>query len=250
MVTDERIANNGWRVFHRTLASHEVDVAAGIRHLTGPLKATKVFVVGDAVDGVQAATESVTQVTRVLGARVAGTGTLASSADATGLVEQIRASGADAVYFTGWYATGVALVKQLRAAKLTVPLMGSQRLFSQSYVTQAGNSVAAGTYITCPCTGEDVGSFETAYKAKFALAAPFFGPEAFDAATILLAGLAAGKTTRADLLSWVEAYDSPGLARHIRFTDEGDLDPAEANAWLFRVNNDGLFASEGAIPDP
>ena len=113
-------------------------------------------------------------------------------------------------------------------------------------LTQAGKE-ADGAYVTYPLTPPDrTGTFATACKARYGTSPPFWGPEAFDAANILLAGIAADRATRAGMLTWVHEFDGDGVSRHISFNADGDLDAPQV--WFHRVV-DGAFRADSVIPD-
>jgi hypothetical protein len=63
-----------------------------------------------------------------------------------------------------------------------------------------------------------------------------------DAATVLLAGIAAGRTTRPALLDWMSTYDAAGTARQIRFGATGDLTAGPLNVWAVTLDCDAVRA--------
>jgi branched-chain amino acid transport system substrate-binding protein len=62
------------------------------------------------------------------------------------IVASIKRDNPDGVYATGYFFTGGPLVAQLRAAGVTVPIIGSQAFDSEKFIEIAGPS-AEGTYI-------------------------------------------------------------------------------------------------------
>jgi branched-chain amino acid transport system substrate-binding protein len=62
------------------------------------------------------------------------------------IVASVKRDNPDAVYATGYFFTGGPLVSQLRAAGVTVPIIGSQAFDSEKFVEIAGPA-AEGTYI-------------------------------------------------------------------------------------------------------
>src|SRR5262249_15388413 len=90
------------------------------------------------------------------------------------------------------------------------------------------------------------GNFAARYQARFQISPPFYAAEAYDAATVLLSGIAAGKSTRGDLLAWVNRYDATGVSKHIRFKPNGDL--STAAAWVYRIAEE-QYIPQMAISD-
>jgi branched-chain amino acid transport system substrate-binding protein len=62
------------------------------------------------------------------------------------IVASVKRDSPDGVYATGYFFTGGPLVSQLRAAGVTVPIVGSQAFDSQKFIEIAGPA-AEGTYI-------------------------------------------------------------------------------------------------------
>jgi branched-chain amino acid transport system substrate-binding protein len=62
------------------------------------------------------------------------------------IVASVKRDNPDAVYATGYFFTGGPLVAQLRAAGITVPIVGSQAFDSEKFIEIAGPA-ADGTYI-------------------------------------------------------------------------------------------------------
>jgi branched-chain amino acid transport system substrate-binding protein len=62
------------------------------------------------------------------------------------IVASVKRDNPDAVYATGYFFTGGPLVSQLRAAGITVPIIGSQAFDSEKFIEIAGPA-ADGTYI-------------------------------------------------------------------------------------------------------
>jgi branched-chain amino acid transport system substrate-binding protein len=160
-----------------------------------------------------------------------------------GVVTQVVSSGADAVYFSGYHEAGGIFVKELRAAKPDIKIMGWDRIFTDLFVEGATDAVAEGVAITCPCAppSEARNNFANDYREKNSEAAGYYGPEAYDAAGVLLAALNAGKSTRVDVNTFVGAYDGPGVSRQIKFTPTGDLDGASSVVWAYVVRGGSIY---------
>jgi branched-chain amino acid transport system substrate-binding protein len=62
------------------------------------------------------------------------------------IVASVKRDNPDAIYATGYFFTGGPLVSQLRAAGITVPIIGSQAFDSEKFIEIAGPA-AEGTYI-------------------------------------------------------------------------------------------------------
>jgi ABC-type branched-subunit amino acid transport system substrate-binding protein len=241
---DTNLSQRGWTVFHRMVGSDRDDAVAGARLLTGVLRLSRTFVVDDRS---RVSVDTAYEVKRRLGDAVVGSASIdADPATLAATIAKIRASGADSVYYSGFVPTGSVLVTQLRAAQPSVPVVASDRLFTDDLLARAGVA-AEGTYVTSPLMPpSNSGRFADTFKARYGMNPPYWGPEAFDAANILLSGLAAGRSTRASMLAWVHDYNGDGVSRHTSFNVDGDLD--QPQVWFHRVVN-GVFQPGSVIPD-
>ncbi|MFF8288945.1 bifunctional serine/threonine-protein kinase/ABC transporter substrate-binding protein [Streptomyces sp. NPDC016309] len=134
--------------YFRTVATDVDQGPFAARYLHGDARRTKVFVVDDTTSyGTGLATgfrsEFVELGGTVVGADHVGPG----KSDFSALVAKVRASGADAVYFGGYYTTAAPLSQQLKQAGVNVPLMGGDGVFDPQFIrsnTKAEGDLATG----------------------------------------------------------------------------------------------------------
>ncbi|MER7273037.1 ABC transporter substrate-binding protein [Dactylosporangium sp. NPDC000244] len=245
--SDSNLTAKGWTVFHRTLPSDDDQADAAARYLRDTLKAGHVFVIGD---DTAFGKDVSARVAATLGApAVAGQAAVAQdSTDWAPVVDQIRHSGADAVYFGGWADDTAPFVQRLRAVLPKIPLVTGDKVITETFRKTAGDA-GHGTYATCPCLPVTQGleTFRSQFKARFGDTPEYYAPEAYDAARIALAGLRAGKTTRPAMLQFVDAWDRDGLGRRIRFGRDGGLAGPALNVWAYQSGDDGYFAPKSPI---
>ncbi|WP_426511688.1 ABC transporter substrate-binding protein [Dactylosporangium sp. McL0621] len=244
--SDSDLTAKGWTVFHRTLPSDDDQADAAARYLTGTLKARRVFVIGD---DTHFGTDVSARVATSLGGAVAGKAAVTEdAADWSPVVDQVRRSGADAVYFGGWADDTAPFVQRLRAVLPQIPLVTGDKVITETFRTTAGDA-GHGTYATCPCVPVTQGldAFRSQFKARFGETPEYYAPEAYDAAQIALAGVRAGQTTRPAMLRFVDAWDHDGLGRHIKFGTNGGLAVPGLHVWAYQSGSDGYFAAKAAI---
>ncbi|GAA2371727.1 ABC transporter substrate-binding protein [Dactylosporangium salmoneum] len=244
--SDSALTAKGWTVFHRTLPSDDDQADAAARYLRDTLKVRKVFVIGDDTDFGK---DVSARVAAALGGAVAGHAAVAEDdADWSPVVDQVRRSGADAVYFGGHSDDTAPFVQALRAVLPKVMVMSGDRIITETFRKSAGDA-GHGTYATCPClpVNQGLDVFRSQYKARFGDTLEYYGPEAYDAARIVLAGLRAGKTTRPAMLQFVDGWDRDGLGRHIKFGPGGGLAGPALNVWAYQSGTDGYFAAKTVI---
>ncbi|WP_203929398.1 ABC transporter substrate-binding protein [Virgisporangium ochraceum] len=235
------LSQKGWKTFHRTVGTDADQAAAAARHLTQTMGARRVFVVSDTDEY---ATGVANEARRALNTAFIGRADIAGNETTfASVVSQVTSSTADAVYFSGYHEAASIFVKEMKAAKSDIKIMGWDRIFTDLFIEGATAAVAEGVAMTCPCAppSEARNNFATEYREKFGESAGYYGPESFDAANVLLAALAAGKSVRADVNAFVGAYDSQGVSRQIKFTPTGDLDTSTPTVWSYVVRGGSIY---------
>ena len=235
--TRPSLSQQGWKTFFRAVGNDLSQGPAAGSYIKNVLKAEKVYLIDDqSAYGAGLADE----VKKVLGAAIVGEDKVqgeGKQTDFSGTVTKVKNSGATAVFFGGYYQEAGLIRKQLTAAGVTATLVAGDGVNDPAYINSAGQAAAEGTILTCPCApaAEARGTFVADFKALNGTDPGTYSDTAYDAANILLAGVKAGKTTRADMLSFVKGYTGEGVAAKYKFLDNGELDPAEVKVWAFKV---------------
>ncbi|MFB7371963.1 bifunctional serine/threonine-protein kinase/ABC transporter substrate-binding protein [Streptomyces sp. NPDC056222] len=232
--------------YFRTVAT-DVDqgpFAAGYLHAA---KKTKLYVIDDASAHGTALTTGLTAEFTRLGGSVVGTEQVDPDERAfDGLAVRVRSSGADAVYFGGYYDTAAPLSQQLKQAGVNVPVMGGDGIFDQQYLT--ANPEAEGdlaTNIGVPAEESEAGQdFLTRYqKANYPEPAGWYGPYAYDATWTLIEAVKAVVTAnggtlpddaRAKLPRAVAGSTFEGVTGPVAFNTYGDT--VNPRLTVFTVN--------------
>jgi ABC-type branched-subunit amino acid transport system substrate-binding protein len=237
------LSKQRWKTFHRTVGTDADQGRSAARYLQSTMKARKVFIV---TDNDQYATKVADEVRFGLNATFAGRAdVLGNETTFAPIVGQVVGSGADTVYFSGYYDSASIFVKEMKAAKSDIKILGWDRLFTDLFIDGAGEDVAEGVAITCACVppSDARENFANDFRERFDDAG-YYSPESYDAANVLLAALGAGKSTRADVLEFVHRYNAQGVSRQIKFTSDGDLDPAIPIVWAYLVKNGGVVKDQ------
>lgn len=236
--TRPSLSTKGWKVFHRGVGNDTSQGPAAGRYIKNVLKAEKVYVVDD-----QSAygTGLVDEVKKVIGTVVGEDKVQVKQTGFSAVVTKIVGSGATALFFGGYYTEAGLLLKQLRGAGWKGTMIAGDGVNDALFIKVAGQAVAEGTILTCPCAPATAakGSFVTDYKAAFENAEPgTYADVSYDITKIYLEGIKAGKATRADLLAFVKSYNKAGAATGVtyKFEANGELDPAQVLVWAFKVN--------------
>jgi branched-chain amino acid transport system substrate-binding protein len=238
--TNPTLAGHGWKTFHRILGNDASQGPAAAAYIQNTLKSQKVFVVDDASAYGKGLADIVN---KQLGSTVAGTDTIQTGqTDFSPTITKIRDSGADAVFFGGYYAEAGLLVEQMRGAGVNAKFVVADGVKDPGFIKAAG-AAAEGTIITCPCLPpEKSQQFFDAYKKAFNSAPATYSAEAYDAANVFLQGIKDGNTDRESLLGWVNKYDGDGLTKHVTFDDKGEV--KNIAVWAYTVKNGEIVADQ------
>jgi branched-chain amino acid transport system substrate-binding protein len=218
--TNVTITTQGWATMHRVIGNDSAQGAADAKYILDTAKASKVYVVDDGSDYGKGLAS---YVTKALGSVQIGHDTVQTGqTDFSATVTKVTSSGADAIFYGGYYAEAGLLVKQLRQAGFTGLFMSGDGSEDPAFVKAAGAQAANGAILSAPA-GPAPASFNGKYKAVNGADAGLYSTQAFDAANIFLAGITAGKTSHADLNSFIGSYTGNGISGPIAFDSKGDI---------------------------
>ena len=225
-ITDPTSPDFGGPVFHRVVGKDDLQGPALAKYATAGVSNAKVFVFDDQSSYavplrgyVEAGLKKVAGATLVGGDSVPNTTT-----DFAPTIAKIKTSGADVVIYTGYYSQASVFIKQLRDSGSKAIFAGGDGVFNQEYPKLAG-AAAEGSRVTG--VGGLAGisaALEADYKKQMGASSGVYSVESYDAANLLLAGIKAGKTTRAAMLKYVKAYNGKSITGNtIKFDKNGDI---------------------------
>lgn len=167
------------------------------------------------------------------------------------IVASVKRDNPDGVYATGYFFTGGPLVAQLRAAGVTVPIIGSQAFDSEKFIEIAGPS-AEGTYIIDSFDrdrkDEALQKFFTGFKQRAG-----YAPEGVAAITYSAVKLMADGIKRAGSAEPEKVRDALAATKDFPLL-EGNMNGFNSLHEIImpiHVNEikDGKFAPAGSITD-
>jgi branched-chain amino acid transport system substrate-binding protein len=240
--TNAKLSTNGWKMFHRILANDDKQAPGVVTLIKNTVKGTKVGVIDDASEYGKGLADAVRS---GLGASAVATAQIdPKAADFSAAVQAMKAGNVDTIFYGGYYAEAAKLVKQIRDAGLKATFVSGDGSLDKGFVDNAGAS-ADGAYLTATGAPADVNAeFQAAFNKAYGTDPALYSPEAYDCASVFLAGIAAGKVTRADLAAFVSAYDAPGITKQIKFDATGE---PVGNAVYYTVVTGGKLVAKGLI---
>ncbi|MFE3630647.1 bifunctional serine/threonine-protein kinase/ABC transporter substrate-binding protein [Streptomyces goshikiensis] len=125
-----------YQTYFRTVATDADQGPFAARYLHDEAKKTKLFVIDDGSDYGTGLTTGFRNEFSKLGGTLVGADHVApTGGDFATLAARVRASGADAVYFGGYYTTAAPLSKQLKQAGANITFMGGDGVFDAQFIT-------------------------------------------------------------------------------------------------------------------
>lgn len=250
LATGGQAGGTPWKVFHRAVGNDASQGPAAGNYIKSVLKAKKVFIVDDQSSyGAGLATQVKTTVGSLfIGADKVGAD--GKQTDFSSTVTKVTASGADVLFYGGYYQNAGLLRKQLTAAGWKGVLVAGDGVKDPGYVKAAGIAAAAGSILTCPCAPPEKagGTFVADYKKLWGIDAGTYSDVAFDVANIFLGGIDQGDLTTDKMLSYLSTVDYKGVANEYKFTAAGELDPSKVIVWAFKVDSTGNIVPDQAAP--
>lgn len=232
------LATQGWTNFFRVVADDDAQGPADADFAVKKLGAKTIYTIDDASSYAVGLVGAFDAKAQALGATVdhqEAPGTTQCQAG-TGNVQQygalsttIIASKAPVVFYGGYYCDFALLAKALRSAGYTGTLMSDDGSLDPHYVSEAGASVANGTYLSCACTNLGNSKADTTFSQGFKKLAGFpvgtYSAEAYDAAnTIIYAMKKLGAhVTRAALVHELHKVIYKGLTKTVHFQKDGNI---------------------------
>jgi len=220
--TNVTITQQGWTTWHRVIGNDAAQGAADAKYLTETAKATKVFVVNDGQDYSKGLAGVVEE---SLGSAVAGSDQISvGDTNMSAVVQAVKSSGADAVFYGGYYTEAGLLAKQLRQADFKGTFMSGDGSQDPAFVKAAGAAAANGAVLSAPA-GPAPAGFE---------ASGLYATQAYDATNIFLAAVKDGKETGQEINEFIGSYTGTGVSGPIAFDDKGDIKESTIYAYFVK----------------
>ncbi len=224
--TNVTITQQGWTTWHRVIGNDDAQGKADAAYLTGDAGATKVFVVDDGQDYSKGLAGTVKD---ALGSSLADSDQISvGQTDMSAVVTKVKASGADAVFYGGYYTEAGLLAKALRQGGFKGTFMSGDGSEDPNFVKVAGGSAAEGAVLSAPA-GPPPAGFG---------ASGLYATQSYDATNIFLAAVKDGVSDPKALNDFIGSYSGDGVSGPIAFDEHGDI--TESKIYAYFVKNGEL----------
>ena len=223
-LTDPASPSYGAPVFHRIVSNDDLQGPALARAATTGVKNPTVFMVSDQSsysEGLFSAVKA------ALGTALEASDKAAKgTTDFSATISKVRASKANVVIYTGYYADGAKFLKQLRDKNYKGVFAAGDGVLNSEFPKLAGKRQSEGARLTAPIVPLEVASAKLTadFKKEFKANPGVYTTEAFTATNMILEAIKAGKTTRADILAYIKTIKHKNVAGvTVSFNEFGDL---------------------------
>ena len=223
-LTDPTSTSYGSPVFHRIVSNDALQGPALARVATTGVKDPTVFMVSDQTSYSEGL---FTAVKAALGTALEASDKAAKgTTDFSATISKVRASKANIVIYTGYYADGAKFLKQLRDKNYKGVFAAGDGVLNSEFPKLAGKRQSEGARLTAPIVPLEVASasLTAQFKKEFGANPGVYTTEAFTATNMILEAIKKGKTTRADILAYIKTIKHKNVAGvTISFNEFGDL---------------------------
>ena len=236
-VTDRGLPN-----VNRICARDDAQGPAAADYAFNEMNSKTIFIVQDKTTYGQGVADEFKKQYESIGGKVLGyEGITPGESDFSAVLEKIRASKAEAVYFGGIYPEGSLILKQLKEKEIDVKFIGPDGMDSAEVIKIAGDAAIGISYssLAADISGTPEGkAFVDKYMKLFNKAPEAYSSYGYDAMNVTLNGVLTAikdndgnKPTREQIVTAVRATNGfKGLATNVSFNKIGDN--TEANIYI------------------
>jgi branched-chain amino acid transport system substrate-binding protein len=220
--TNVTITQQGWTTWHRVIGNDDAQGKADAAYLTGDVGATKVFVIDDGQDYSKGLAGTVQD---ALGSALVDSDQISvGQTDMSAAVTKVKASGADAVFYGGYYTEAGLLAKALRQGGFKGTFMSGDGSEDPNFVKVAGADAANGAVLSAPAGPPPAGFAATGLYAT----------QSYDATNIFLAAIDDGASTPEEINTFIGSYTGDGVSGPIAFDENGDIKESKIYAYFVK----------------
>lgn len=253
--TANQVTDRGLKNMNRIVARDDSQGPAGANFMIGKLKAKSVYLLNDKTAYGEGLVVEVKKALQAKNIKISGDEGTEEKSDFSAIIQKIKLTKPDAIYFGGIYNQVGVFLKQLREQGVTVPVVGGDGLDSEQMVTIGGKGSNNVYYTTVAAPADALPAAKRVaanYNKAFGKDIQGFGIFGYDATKVTLQGvLAAIKAngnklpTRTQVETAIRGVKATGLlSGTVQFNSMGDRQAAK----MYIMNiNDGKFKLDSTI---
>ncbi|MER7706996.1 branched-chain amino acid ABC transporter substrate-binding protein [Kitasatospora sp. NPDC097605] len=242
---------NGFKTFFRVVPPDAVQGVAAADYLAKVVMAKSVYVLDDKSDYGVGLAGNIKNQLAADGTQVISDSVAAGTNDYSAVATKIANSGAQAVYYAGYYADAAPLAKSLQNTSFTGKAMSGDGTNDPKFIQLAGPA-SEGWQMTCPCLSAAASAdpaakqFVNDYTALAHQPPGTYSPEGFDVANTYIQVLRSlgSDVNRQKVVEGLRTVDHQGLTKEIRFQPNGEV--TEKTIYVYEVKN-GQITELGTV---
>ncbi|WP_283133508.1 branched-chain amino acid ABC transporter substrate-binding protein [Rhizohabitans arisaemae] len=227
--TNPDLSKNGWKYWHRLVATDAAQGKAVADFLAKATSAKKAYVIDDKQEYSVGIADVAFETLKAAGATIERDKIDQDGSDYSSTVTKVKAFAPDLIFYGGYYAQAGRLLKQLRTGGVKAAFASGDGSLDQNLVSGAGADAAEGAVVGCPCfipygvTEGPVKTFADNYKKAYNADPAIYATEGYDAATAFLQAIEKGHTTGEAINTYLSTVDFTGVSKPVKFGPDGEL---------------------------
>ncbi|MDH6134571.1 branched-chain amino acid transport system substrate-binding protein [Kitasatospora sp. MAA4] len=243
--------SNGFKTFFRIVPPDSAQGTSAADYMAKVLKVKSVYLIDDKSDyGVGLAGDIKTQL-GTDSVQVISDSVAAGTNDYSAVATKVANSGAQAIYYAGYYADAAPLAKAIKNTSFAGKTMSDDGSNDPKFISLAGPA-SEGWQFTCPClsavaaTDTATKQFVSDYTALAKQPPGTYSPEGFDTTNTLITVMKSigNGVTRAKVVDGLRTVDYTGLTKQIKFQPNGDV--TEKGIFVYEVKG-GQITELGTV---
>jgi branched-chain amino acid transport system substrate-binding protein len=216
--TSVTLAGFGWDYWYRAVGNDDAQGRLAAQWVAQVLKPKSLYIIHDNTTYGKPLAETVERAAQDAGLSIVGKSGIAEPAIDTGttvnfssIITEVKASGADTVFFGGYFVDSGPFLNQAAAAGLDITLISGDGSVSSDFVNLAGTEAAEGSLLLAPSNVD--ADFVAKYNQSLgndALGIPVYAGEGYDVASLIGEGIKAaidgGATAPEDIRAGIKTY--------------------------------------------
>lgn len=247
--TNSTLTSQGFTTFFRVVPPDAAQGKQAADYLAS--KAKNVYLIDDTTEYGTGLAGDIESGLKAKGVKYTREGVADTTQDYSAIAAKVTSSGADAMYYAGYYSGASLFAKALDTAGYKGLAMSGDGSKDAQFMAGAGAS-GDGWQFTCPCADATVDpamkDFAKAYEAKWNTPSSTYSPEAFDATNAIIEVMKDidGDITRDKVVEGLRKVDYKGLTNTVKFRSNGEIE--KAIVFLYEVKN-GKLEVLGTVED-
>ncbi len=245
------LTSSGYKTFFRVVANDGAQGPAAADYLIKQGK-KNVYLVDDTSDYGKGLADNIQTELKAKKVKYEREGVSDKTSDYSAIATKVVSSGADALYYGGYYAGGSLFAKALKAAGFKGLAMSDDGSNDPHFITGAGAAASEGWQFTCACadatTDPNEKQFNTDYQTEYKVAPGTYSPEAYDATNAIISvmkGIGA-TVTRQGVVDGLKTVNFAGITKPIKFEANGEV--AGSTIYVYQVTS-GKIVLKGKSTD-